>query len=102
MAKHEIKIRVMKTVSEGTKEIISRRAKGYDVKALFQENAALALVHADVCEMIYMSDVAQKASDVYVFEISGTCPSHMSCLGILGAASAVDEAIKRVKEELAL
>lgn len=97
---HEMKIRVMKTVSEGTKEIIKRRVKGINLDELFQANAALALIHCDVCDMIYASDVAQKASDVEVFEITGTCPSHMSCLGILGVASAVDEAVKKVKEEL--
>lgn len=100
MAVHEMKIRVMKTVSEGTKEIIKKRVKGYDIDALFQKNAALALVHSDVCDMIYISDLAQKASDVQVFEITGTCPTHMVCLGILGAASAVDEAVKKVRSEI--
>lgn len=100
MAHHEMKIRVMKTVSDGTKEIIKRRAKVANLNELFKDNAALALVHCDVCDMIFASDLAQKASDVEVFEITGTCPTHMSCLGILGVASAVDEAVKKIQDEL--
>lgn len=38
-----LKIRVMKTVSEGTKKIIMRRARMEGLDILFHENAALAL-----------------------------------------------------------
>lgn len=100
MAAHEIKIRVMKTVSEGTREIILNRVRRAELKETFDRNSALALVHGDVCDMIYASDLAQKAADVEVFEIGGTCPQHMTCLAILGDASAVDAAVKRVKDEL--
>ena len=100
MQGHSMKIRVMKTVSEGTKEIIYRRTKSEEIRNLFQVNSALALIHGDVCDMIFASDVAQKASGVEVFEVPGTCPQHMTCLGILGAASAVDEAVQKIKEEL--
>lgn len=100
MASHEVKIRVMKTVSEGTKEIIRRRTKRDDLGTLFSRNSALALIHGDVCEMIYASDVAQKASDVEVFEIMGSCPQHMTCLGILGDAAAVETAVQKVRNAL--
>lgn len=49
---------------------------------------------------IYASDLAQKASDVEVFEINGNCPQHLTCLAILGTAAAVDEAVKRIQSEL--
>ena len=100
MAAHEMKIRIMKTVSPGTQEIITRRAKSNKISELFSEHSALALVHGDVCDMIYASDLAQKASGVEVFEIGGTCPQHMTCLGILGDASAVEEAVKKIRSEL--
>ena len=54
----------------------------------------------NVCDLIYASDLAQKASDVEVFEISGNCPQHLTCLAILGTAAAVDEAVKRIQSEL--
>lgn len=100
MAQHEAKIRVMKTVSDDTKEIIKKRVRNQELDQLFQKNPALALVHSDVCEMIYMSDLACKTSNVKVFEIPGTCPQHMSCLGILGDVAAVESAMQRIEREL--
>ena len=92
--------RVMKTVSEGTKEIIIRRARMDGLRELFQTHAALALCNGNVCDLIYASDLAQKTSEVEVFEISGNCPQHLTCLAILGSAAAVDEAVERIRSEL--
>ena len=100
MASHEMKIRVMKTVSEGTKEMILSRVRKKNLEEIFSEKAALAVVHGDVCDMIYASDLAQKTSSVEVFEISGSCPQHMTCLGILGDVSAVDAAVARIQKEI--
>ena len=85
-----VKIRIMKTVSPGTKEIIGRRARKDNLEELFRQNAALALVQGSVCDMIF-------ASDVEVFEIMGSCPQHMTCLGILGDVAAVEAAVQKVK-----
>ena len=101
MAQHEAKIRVMKTLSEDTKEIIKKRVRNPELEQLFQKNPALALVHSDVCEMIYFSDLACKTSNVKAFEIPGSCPQHMACLGILGDVSAVESAVQRIERELA-
>ena len=99
MAAHELKIRVMNTVSPGTQEIICSRLRK-EPQQVFQEHSALALVHGDVCDIIYASDVAQKASGVSVFEIPGNCPQHLTCLGILGDVSAVETAVQRIKKEI--
>ncbi len=90
----------MKTVSEGTKEMILARARKDRLEQLFHAHSALALVHGDVCDIIYASDLAQKAAAVEVFEIPGNCPQHLTCLGILGDAAAVEEAVARIKREL--
>lgn len=102
MSAHETKIRIMKTVSAGTKEIIQRRVRKENLQEMFEQNAALALVHGDVCDMIYASDVAQKASNVEVFEIPGSCPQHMTCLGILGDAEAVETAVQKIKNAVSV
>lgn len=94
-----LKIHVMKTVSEGTKDIVMRRARMDGLKDLFQTHAALAVCNGNVSDLIYASDLAQKTSDVEVFEIMGSCPQHMTCLGILGTAAAVDEAVERIRSE---
>jgi len=93
-------IRIMKTVSPGTKEIIMRRARMEHLDVLFEENSALALLNGNVTELIYASDVAQKAAAVQVFEISGNCPQHLTCLAILGDPAAVDEAVKSIRLKL--
>ena len=61
---------------------------------------ALALVHGDVCDIIYATDLAQKAADVDVFEISGNCPQHLTCIGVLGDTSAVDAAVQKIRAGL--
>ena len=101
MSAHEMKIRVMKTVSDGTREIILNRVKIPDLEKYFSECAALAVIHGDVCDMIFASDIAQKAANVKTFEISGSCPQHMTCIGILGDASAVDVAVQKIKNSFA-
>lgn len=97
MEKHEMKIRIMKTVSAGTKEIILSRARKSGLNEIFSEHSALALVHGDVCDMIYASDLAQKAASVEVFEVPGTCPQHMTCLAIVGDVAAVEAAVQKIK-----
>lgn len=100
MASHDMKIRVMKTVSEGTKEIILKRVRNNKLPELFDSRSALALLHGDICDLIYASDLAQKASGVEVFEIMGSCPQHLTCIGLLGETSAVEAAVQKIKNEL--
>lgn len=95
-----VTIRIMKTVSPGTKQIIKRRARMEGLDVLFQENEALALLNGNVTDLIYASDVAQKAAAVQVFEISGNCPQHLTCLAVLGDPAAVDEAVKAILMKL--
>ena len=100
MAAHEMKIRVMKTVSSGTREILLGRVRKSELGTFFKQHSALALVHGDVCDMIYASDLAQKTASVEVFEIPGSCPQNLTCLGILGDVSAVEAAVQRIQREL--
>lgn len=100
MAEHGLKIRVIKQVSEGTKDIVCARCKTGNLTKESMDSKALALLHGDVCDLIYAGDLAQKEADTIVFEIGGTCPQHLTCLGILGEVSAVEEAVKRIEKEL--
>ncbi len=97
---HEWKIRVMKTVSPGTKEILRGRIRQHELAQQLERPCALAVMHGDVCDMIFASDLAQKAADVEVFEIGGSCPQHMTCLGIWGDVSAVEAAVRRIREAM--
>ena len=84
-----MKIHIMKTVSEGTRQIIMRRARMEGLDVLFQEHSALAVLNGNVSDLIYASDLAQKASDVEVFEISGNCPQHPTAASSASSASAL-------------
>lgn len=95
-----IKIRIMKTVSQGTCEIVKRRLRNDRLSELLDHNSCLALVQGNVCDMIYASDLAQKTASVEVFEIPGSCPQNMTCLGILGDVAAVEAAIQKIDKEM--
>lgn len=90
----------MKTVSPGTIDIIKRRARMDNLDLLFEANSAIALLNGNVTELIYASDVAQKAAPVQVFEINGNCPQHFTCLCVLGDPASVDEAVKAIIKKL--
>ena len=96
-----LKIRIMKTVSEGTREIVKRRVRNENLEQLLAYSSCLAVVNGNVCDLIFASDLAQKAASVEVFEIPGNCPQHMTCLGILGEVSAVEAAVEKIKAEFA-
>ncbi|MBC5787119.1 MULTISPECIES: BMC domain-containing protein [Clostridiaceae] len=100
MADFGMKIRVIKNISQGTKDIVAARCRLKDIKEKLDFSNALALCHGDVCDLIYASDLAQKAAGVTVFEIAGNCPQHLTCLGILGDVAAVEEAVRRIREGL--
>ena len=53
-----MKIHIMKTVSEGTRQIIMRRARMEGLDVLFQEHSALAVLNGNVCDLIYATDSA--------------------------------------------
>ena len=89
----------MKTVSDGTKKIVARRVRGEDMEEMFRKYPAMAVINGNVADLIYASDLAQKASGVEVFEVLGNCPQHMTCLALLGNAAAIDEAVARIQAE---
>ena len=95
-----LKIRIMKTVSEGTREIVKRRVRNESLEQLIEHNSCLAVMNGNVCDLIYASDLALKAASVEVFEIPGNCPQHMTCLGIQGEVSAVEAAVQKINAEL--
>lgn len=98
----KVQFRIIKKVSEGTKKIVLSRARheNLNLEELFTKCEALGIIHCDVCDMIFASDLAEKAASVSTFEITGTCPQHMTCLGILGDTAAVEAAVRRITEEL--
>lgn len=93
---HEMKIRVMNTSSPGTQESNKNCLRKDSCYDLFTETSALALVHGDVSDVIYASDLAQKDSGVAASKIPGSCPQNLTCLGIMGDVAAVQHIQKEI------
>lgn len=60
---------------------------------------AVGLIQTNVVNVLYLSDIAQKAAPVYPVELNGSCPQHIVGLAVLGEASAVETAMKAVVEK---
>lgn len=91
-------IDIINSPSKGTIRLLSRKVSDSIVKDLLsKENInAVGLVQGQVEEIILAADIAEKASSVEVAEIHGSCPQHITLLGIFGDTSSVKTAITAV------
>ena len=91
-------IRIIKSPSQGTIDILMRR-KG-SLKSVVPENTdAVGLVQGKMIEMVVAADIAEKAVGVTVEDIRGSCPQTMLLLAIFGDTAAVEDALKQIKLE---
>ncbi len=88
--------RIIKSPSESTKDILKRRM-GTNCKTDLNSIGAIGLVQGKLIDMIYASDIAEKAVGVTVEDIRGTCPQHMVLIGIFGDTSSVEAALNEIK-----
>lgn len=58
--------------------------------------SAVGLVQGKLLDMMAAADVAEKAADVQVFDLKGTCPQHLTMIGIFGDIAAVRTALDAV------
>jgi ethanolamine utilization microcompartment shell protein EutS len=57
------------------------------------QSGAIGLVQGKLVDMIAAADVAEKAADVHVFDLKGSCPQHLTMIGIFGDVSAVQASL---------
>lgn len=88
--------RIIKSPSDGTKDIIKRRI-GTNSKIDLKNVDAIGLVQGKLIDMIYASDIAEKAAGVTIEDIRGTCPQHLVLIGIFGDTSSVESALSEIK-----
>ena len=88
--------RIIKSPSEGTKDILRRRM-GTNCKTDINGYDAVGLVQGKLIDMIYASDIAEKAVGVTVEDIKGSCPQHMILIALFGDTSSVESAISEIK-----
>lgn len=58
---------------------------------------AVGLVQASIPDIFYYADIAQKASNVFVTELSGNCPQHLTTLAVFGEVSSVRTALDAIE-----
>ena len=60
--------------------------------------SAVGLIQGRLVDMIYAADVAEKAADVQVYDLRGTCPQHLTMIGIFGDIAAVKACLDAISE----
>ena len=91
--------RIIKSPSKGTLDILRRRKRSGVAKD-FEKTDAIGLVQGKLIDMVFASDVAEKAVGVVVEDIRGSCPQNMILLAIFGDTASVEAAIKEIQEKI--
>lgn len=88
-------VRIIKSPSQGTMDIIMRR-KGSKDDFSQERFDAVGLVQGKMIEMIVAADIAEKSAGVVVEELRGSCPQNMILLAIFGDTASVEDAIEKI------
>lgn len=91
-------IRIIKSPSQGTIDILMRR-KGSPHSETPPVIDAIGLVQGRMIEMVVAADIAEKAVGVTVEDIRGSCPQNMILLAIFGDTASVESALAQIKQE---
>lgn len=85
--------------SKGIMRILLRKIKDDIVKDYLQKGTvnSLGLIQGQLAEIIIAGDIAEKAANVEIAEISGICPQHITMVGVFGDNAGVSEALKAVE-----
>lgn len=92
--------RIIKSPTEGTKNLINRRRESRKIVGGMKDYDAIGLVQGKLIDMVVAADVAEKAANVEVDEIRGVCPQHFTVLAIFGDTASVETAINVIKENI--
>ena len=57
---------------------------------------AVGLVQGRLVDMMLAADVAEKAAAVHVFDLKGSCPQHLTMIGIFGDIAAVKASLDAI------
>jgi ethanolamine utilization microcompartment shell protein EutS len=92
-------IRIINSPSSGTIEVVKARVRNTKIKTILKERNinSIGLIQGQLADIIVASDIAEKASNVFISEITGVCPQHMMLIGIFGDTAAVETAVRAVK-----
>lgn len=93
-------IKFIDKISNGTLRILHRRVTDNKVKEIIEQDkvTTVGICDGNIADVLVASDIAEKASNVIVSEISGVCPQHIVCIAIFGNTAAVKTALSAIKE----
>ena len=91
-------MQTINTPSEGTIRILLRKINDHGIKEKLQNGLvnSVGLIQGQLAEIITAGDIAEKASNVEIAEITGICPQHTTMIGVFGDTAAVSEALQAV------
>jgi ethanolamine utilization microcompartment shell protein EutS len=91
--------RIIKSPSKGTVDLLFRR-KGSPPSIPIENYDAVGLVQGRLIDMVFASDIAEKAAGVVVEDIKGHCAQHLIMIAIFGDTAAVEAAIQEIQYKL--
>lgn len=91
-------LRIINRPSPEVVEMLLRRLSPSAKKQVEQSQFnSVALFNTSVPNVYYFADIAKKAGNVIVADVSGTCPQHVTALALFGDISAVSIAVKAIE-----
>jgi len=92
-------IKIINNPSKGTIRLLLRKISDEQVKDYVENGLvhSLGLIQGQLAEIVAAADIAEKASSVQIAEITGSCPQHITMIGVFGETASVAESIKAVQ-----
>ena len=95
-----VNIQLITHPGPGVIEILMSRMGAAGKKTLdVIDFSAVGLVQGKLVDMMYAADIAEKAANVHVFDLKGTCPQHLTMIGIFGEVAAVKASLDAIRAE---
>lgn len=94
-----MELRIIKTPSHGTCEMIKRRM-GIKGETPLDHADAIGLVQGPMIDMVCAADIAEKAVGVEVYDVRGICPQFMILLAIFGDTASVLDALAQIEKKV--
>lgn len=92
-----MEFRIIKSPSQGTIDILMKRAGTGAASLSGISIDAIGLIQGRLIDMIWAADMAEKAVGVTVTDIRGSCPQNMILLALFGDTASVEAAIEAIQ-----
>lgn len=91
-------VEIINSPSKGVVAILLHKINDECIKEKLKNGVvnSIGLIQGRLVDIIAAGNIAEKASDVDIAEISGICPQHISMIGIFGDTASVAEALKSI------